>query len=257
MRYLFGDTNLAAHRLELLAEAFQASSRSFLQTHAGGPVAQALDLGCGPGFTTHLMAEAVPCDHALGLDRSANFIDLATLTATGRVSFAVHDVTHMPFALGPYNLIYARFLLGHLPNAASLVAPWATQLQPGGRLLIEEVESVETPHATFKAYLEMIKAMLKSQASDLYAGPLLNRVAMPAGLRKRASEVRQVPVAANHAAAMFFLNLRNCKGHPFVRQHYPSNMILELEQELDRLRDGSDSQPPVVWRLRQLVVERH
>ena len=48
MEYLFGDTDLAARRLGVLAEVFGPSSRAFIRSAVAGKPALAVDVGCGP-----------------------------------------------------------------------------------------------------------------------------------------------------------------------------------------------------------------
>ena len=110
-KYLFGDTDLAARRLKVLADAFAASSRAFITDAVEPRPRLAVDLGCGPGYTTHMLADALECEQAVGLDNSEQFIRMAAKTATNNVSFRLHDVTNVPFPAGPCDLIYARFLL--------------------------------------------------------------------------------------------------------------------------------------------------
>src|SRR5258708_35887545 len=98
--YAFGDTDIAARRLELLANVFEHSMRACLRE---APAARlglaqnlaqkiAIDLGCGPGFTTHLIAETLGFSRVVGLETSKRFIELARATANVRVSFELHDV---------------------------------------------------------------------------------------------------------------------------------------------------------------------
>jgi hypothetical protein len=57
--YTFGDTSLAARRLALLADVFEPPSRAFLAEFtrvAGDQLDLAVDLGCGPGHSTRLVA---------------------------------------------------------------------------------------------------------------------------------------------------------------------------------------------------------
>jgi trans-aconitate 2-methyltransferase len=62
-QYVFGDNDTAAQRLQLLAGIYQDSTRIFLSKAAGlYRLPLALDLGCGPGFTTRLIGETLPCD---------------------------------------------------------------------------------------------------------------------------------------------------------------------------------------------------
>ncbi|GHO61982.1 hypothetical protein KSC_008740 [Ktedonobacter sp. SOSP1-52] len=61
MSYLFKDTERAAHRLHIFANMFASSSRPFLQAVVGTAPEVAIDLGCGPGYTTRLLAEVTQC----------------------------------------------------------------------------------------------------------------------------------------------------------------------------------------------------
>src|SRR5918995_80789 len=96
-KYVFGDTDLAAARLARVAEVFAPTSRSFLSNFAQSSFDFALDLGCGTGHTTHLLAEVLRPRSTVGLDRSESFVSLARPSATDGISFVQHDVTAVPF----------------------------------------------------------------------------------------------------------------------------------------------------------------
>ena len=101
--YAFGDTDIAARRLELLAHVFEHSTRAFLRE---APAARlglaqnlaqkiAIDLGCGPGFTTHLIAEALGFSRVVGLETSERFIELAR--ATANAAFRLNSTMYAAF----------------------------------------------------------------------------------------------------------------------------------------------------------------
>src|SRR4051794_17612598 len=71
-RYAYGDSDLAAERLALVATVFEPTSREFVQAAAPRSPALAVDLGCGPGHTTRLLHEATGAARTLGLDASAS-----------------------------------------------------------------------------------------------------------------------------------------------------------------------------------------
>lgn len=139
-RYSFGDSDVAARRLELLAQVFEDSTRALLRDAPAAPPTLAIDLGCGPGFTTHLLADTRAFGRVVGFETSPRFIELARATATPRVSFELHDVCSIPFPTGPADLIFCRFLITHLADPADALGKWATQLNPDGLMMIEEVE---------------------------------------------------------------------------------------------------------------------
>ncbi len=256
MEYLFGDTDIAAHRLKILAEVYAESTRTFILDTVIDRPHLAVDLGCGPGFTTHLLADTTQCDRAVGLDNSDHFVSLAQKTASDTVSFRRHDVTSTPFPIGPSDLLYCRFLLTHLANPQAMVTQWASQLRPRGLLLMEETEWICTKNAAFVKYLGIVEAMIRDQGGNLYAGVLLDGIGTTDLLERRISQVRRFPVSTAQAALMFSLNIRSWKEQRFVRENYTPSVIGQLEHELGNLTERSDSAIEIEWGLRQIVFER-
>jgi trans-aconitate 2-methyltransferase len=79
--YAFGDSAAAARRLDLLADLFAPTTRALLERFAGRPLDLAVDLGCGTGHTTRLLASVLGPRRAVGLDQSASFVALAAAGA--------------------------------------------------------------------------------------------------------------------------------------------------------------------------------
>ncbi len=255
-RYLFGDTDLAARRLRLLAEAFEPSSSTFISESTMRTPRRAADLGCGPGYSTRMLAEATGCKHVMGLDSSSQFVLAAARSAGSNTTFAMHDVTEVPFPSGSYDLIYARFLLTHQRQWAELVGTWGTQLVPGGRLLLEEVESVCTDTPVFSTYLTIAEAMLADGGHDLYIGPKLDEMVTPPGMVKQASTVAPVPLTTSGAGKLFLMNLRTWRHNTFVKTNCPALLIDELQHRLTDLADARTQDQTIEWRMRQIVFER-
>ncbi len=76
MPYLFQDTDLAARRLAVLAEVFAPASRAFLLDVVQSRPELALDLGCGPGYTTRLLAEVTLYHHPVSTRQAATMFSL-------------------------------------------------------------------------------------------------------------------------------------------------------------------------------------
>ncbi len=255
MSYLFGDSDRAALRLRVLADVFATSSRAFLQDVVKLPPRLALDLGCGPGYTTHLLEQTTRCVEAIGLDNSDHFVTLADRTETQRVWFMRHDVTQVPFPTEPGDLLFCRMLLTHLQDPQSVIERWATQLRPDGLLLLEEVEWIQTDQPLFRTYLDMVAAMLEQQRNQLYIGPLLDSMQPGGGLCCHMSRVYRLPVSTKQAATMFSLNIQTWKDQPFIQQHYGANVIEPLEQGLRMLAETSTSEGEIEWGMRQLAFD--
>ena len=256
MSYAFGDTDLAARRLALLAETFAESSRMFMREAVDRRLRMAADLGCGPGYSIHLLADTLAPGHTVGLDNSESFLDLARATPSGNVSFRLHDITTGPFPSGPYDLLFSRFELTHLQCPDAVVELWSRQLDVNGLLLMEEVEYVGTTHPVFTSYLDIQQAMLTEQGNSLYIGPRLDGIPDSDSLRRRSSGVQAVGIPASRGAAMFHMNLGVWRHNDFVRHSYDPADLDELESSLAAIASGSDDASPVEWGLRRIVMER-
>ncbi len=136
-----------------------------------------------------------------------------------------------------------------------MVIKWASQLQPKGLLLIEEVEYIHTENPVFSSYLKIVDVMLKAQSNNLYIGPTLRDVKDPTGLRRRLSRLRLLPVLNRRAAAMFLLNIQSWKLHPFVQANYPPSDIKRIQEGLEILAEKKGDETRIEWGLRQMVFE--
>ena len=254
--YAFGDGPAAARRLDLLAELFEPASRSFLERVAGLARRPGLgvDLGCGTGHTTRLVAEVLKPDRTVGLDQSEFFVAVAAGEPPG-VEFAVHDVTRVPFPCPPADVCYGRLLLSHLPDPGAVLAAWATQLTPGGLLLADEVERIHTDLPALRGYLEVAAALLATRGHTLEIGPVLARLPDPPGLARRDDRIGHLAPPAHRAAAMFALNLAVWGGEAVRTGVASADQLDRLATDLAAVADG-DVDGSIRWELRQLVLQR-
>jgi trans-aconitate 2-methyltransferase len=233
--YAFGDTDLARERLALVADTFEAPTRALLRDLPAGGYRYVIDMGCGPGFTTALLREAIPHSFATGIDSSAAMI----AEARGRVGdahFTVGDVT-APLSL-PAHLVFARLLLGHLPNPVSARATWAEALRAGGLVVCEEPVRYSSVEPVFTRYEEAVTAVVAGRGATLWAGPALDTD--PPGCRRAIDRVVEHPVPAARAAAMFWRNAATWGGDAD---------LVDALQEIERAKRAD----VVMWELRQSV----
>jgi len=241
--YTFGDDDVAVRRIGLVADLFDASSRALLAraTAGAGPPARAVDLGCGPGWTTRLVAEMCRPSHTVGLDASSRYLAAARATTDdARVDYALHDVTRVPLPGGPADLIHARLVLAHLPAPLALARRWATQLRPGGTLVLDEVEHIDAPAGALRAYEDLVTALVAAEGGTMAAGPLL----APLG-----GDCVAVRVPREEAARMFGLNLVAWGAGAVARGLATAAEVETLAGALAAVPSG----PPVRWTLRQVI----
>lgn len=103
------------------------------------PPADVLDLGCGTGTLSLLLAEAG--HRVTGMDFSPAMVAAASAKAAEArlpVSFAVGDAADPDAAPGSFDVVLCRHVLWALPEPDAVLARWARLLRPGGRLVLVE-----------------------------------------------------------------------------------------------------------------------
>jgi SAM-dependent methyltransferase len=253
MRYTLGTDRTAALRLETLASFFNPFSRQFIQQHITAPVQSALDLGCGPGFTTAMIAEATGCPNVSGLDSSARFLKAAAARFT-QCRFLKHDVSRTPFPVRA-DLIYARFLLTHLKNQTALVNQWVRQLNHTGILLMEETDGIETGIAVFKKYVQVTEGMIAAQGGCLYAGRLLADAHYTAEVVY--NQPVRIPVPNCICAAWYYPNTVSVwKRDAYITERVSEKERRKIAEEIREIQESGDRREGITWFLRRVVLRK-
>jgi SAM-dependent methyltransferase len=155
-----------------------------------GAGARILDVGCGGGDVTFELARrAGPGGSVLGLDIDETKLALAQEDATGEalsnVEFRRLDITGLE-EKNAYDVVYARFLLSHLPDAASALKRLSSALRPGGILILEDVDHsgcfCEPGSLAYRHYERLYRLLAERRGVDADIGPRLPRLLIDAGL---------------------------------------------------------------------------
>ncbi len=251
--YTFGDSDLAARRLYLLAEAYSDPSQAFLKQFAPGPVERALDLGCGPGYTTRLLHDTVAAGSTTGIDSSEHYIELARSHAPTGIEFVCHDVLDKP-PVPRADLIYVRFLLTHLADPGFALTLWADLLVPRGMLLLQEVALLDSEHPTLTRYYQLVEALQAQYKQSLYIGRELEGIARSAPFIVEHHGQRLFELPAHVMATLHALNLPTWKSDPVAMRNFDPKEIAEVEQGLLRIAQRAELCAPVRIGLTELVL---
>jgi SAM-dependent methyltransferase len=251
--YTFGDSELAAARLALVAEVFKEATARFLVRLRDERQQLAVDLGCGPGFTTVLLDEVVAAEQVLGVDSSAAFVKEAARRLGARGEVLCADVLDLPAQVRDADLIFARFLLTHLAKPIAAVEHWLDRLSPAGVLALQEVESIRTDEPTLTRYLELQRRMLEENGNLLYVGSVIADASWEHGTVLQDDVVCVTP-PLSAAARMFAMNFESWRTRPTVTELASRLELDEIEQGLTVLSADEGSDTSITWELREVVV---
>ena len=159
------------HQAQTYAEAdFEASDQAFLERildlvasrpQSAPAVKKVLDLGCGPGNITFLLAEALPKTPVLGVDGARAMLALAEKRLAqaperwpqvrvhqALLPLAADALTELPSPWAPpYDLIVSNSLLHHLHDPAVLWRTVRALGAPGALVVVQDLRRPPHPEA--------------------------------------------------------------------------------------------------------------
>ncbi|WP_246767782.1 class I SAM-dependent methyltransferase [Bradyrhizobium sp. CCBAU 53340] len=109
-----------------------------------------LDVGCGVGHWTQVLAPALPADaQVIGVDRDPLWIDKATERVAARAmahrfQYRVSDAQTLPFPDSSFDLVTFQTLLIHVADPGAVIAEMTRVTRPGGLVLVSEPNNVAT-----------------------------------------------------------------------------------------------------------------
>ena len=177
-------------RLDLLARVMLPTTMQLLDRVGLIRGMKCLDVGCGGGHVTILIAGIVgPEGRVIGTDTDAEILALAKEDAEAakltNVTFQQLDacacVWHEEF-----DLAYARFLLSHLSEPEKCLAAMVEACAPGGTIVIEDTDFAGSfcyPNCgSYERYKELYQELVQRRGGDSNIGPKLPAMLRRAGI---------------------------------------------------------------------------
>lgn len=258
-RYSLGHTGEEYERLRAQARMWEAATGRLLDQVGLAAGARCLDAGCGPGETMRVLAQRVgPTGRVHGIDADAALgaLALATLHAAGhrQCTFQPFDLTTAaPIPGAPFDLVYARLLLFHLPERVAVLARLWDAVAPGGHLVVQDYDlhgasTVPTTASAQELLLVLIDAFTAA-GCDVRAGARLPQLFAEAGIgRPDGTDVagRLEPLASGHRILEGTLRsvLPAAIAHGITSEARADAILAALAVDADRFGDRG-----LVWPL--------
>ena len=104
-----------------------------------------VDVGCGPGNSTHVLAQRFPGADVLGVDNSPAMIDQARREHP-ELRFALCDIaTELDHLPGDFDVVFSNACLQWVPDHPRLVPALMRRLRPGGCLAVQVPDHAHAP----------------------------------------------------------------------------------------------------------------
>lgn len=188
--YVLRGGRAGAERLRLLNRVKWPTTEPLLESAGLRAGMKCLDMGCGGGDVTLKMAALVGAEgHVVGVDRDQSILQLARQEADEQglpVTFRGLEAEELEEE-SAYDLVFARYLLSHLPRPQQAVDAMVRAVRPGGRLVLEDVyfpgHVCYPPNAAFDRFVELYQAVAREkEGGDAAIGVRLLGMALEAGL---------------------------------------------------------------------------
>jgi SAM-dependent methyltransferase len=197
--YVLPSTEAEAERLE--RQAALHGGMDFLRPFLADAPPEILEVGCGTGWFTRRVAEALPRSRVTGLDLDpVRLAHAAAHNGAPNLRYVPGDLAALPFADGTFDLVYTRFVLVHLADPTAALREQARVVRPGGRLVAYDMVhdgiwfSPDKP--AFAVLLRAALAVMRGRGMEPSQGLHLGPGMIRAGLE----DVR-VQVIPHHALA--------------------------------------------------------
>ena len=200
----------AVRRLLLLHTIYSPAGHRILLRAGLRAGMRVADFGCGVGAATRMLAEMVgPKGEVTGIDSDENQLVQAgghcSRAALRNVSFWRADACDTRLPAQYFDLVYARFLLMHLPNPMDGLREMYRVLKPGGLIVVEDGDvgtAGSTPPTALSEFAHLFSELGPIRGVDYLIGRDLFHLVKDCGFQDVDIEIHQ-PTAVHGEARNF------------------------------------------------------
>jgi SAM-dependent methyltransferase len=186
-------------RLRVLSRVMHTMTSGLLERLGVEPGDRCLDVGCGGGDVTLALARlAGPAGGAVGVDIDEVKLgiarDEAAEAGVENVDYLAASVDELP-PDEAFDLVYARFLLTHLPDPGAALRSMVAAARPGAVVAVEDIDYAvgfcHPPCAAYDAFWDVYPRVAAHAGGDARIGRRLPVLFAEAGLNRIGVHIEQ------------------------------------------------------------------
>ena len=129
-----------AERQQLLAQMLNPLTREVLDRVPRDSIRKILDLGCGYGHTTRMLAEHFPAAFGIGFEYDALLVADASAHPANppSIEFQQGDAARLPFPDASFDLVFTRYMLLHVSDPPTVIHEMLRVVRRGGFVVAYE-----------------------------------------------------------------------------------------------------------------------
>lgn len=176
--YVLGNLDSEIARLEIQSAFFEPLTRRTLQKAGIKKGMRCLDVGCGAGSITRILAEMVgKKGQVIGTDVDERYLQYCrSCKLQSYVNFIQDDIGNSRLAKDTFDAIYSRFMFVHLKDARKAVHSMKQLAKSGGSIIIEELDHAPDSWLCYpesqsvNTLQEIYVTLVKKAGGDPFAG---------------------------------------------------------------------------------------
>jgi SAM-dependent methyltransferase len=242
--YVLATGDAAANRLRILHNIYGPGARELLLRAGIQRGMSVVDLGCGTGMVTQLLAELVgPTGEVIGVDYSAAQVEQARELLPAdftNVRFIEASATNTGLPREAFDLVYCRFLLIHLTQPEAALREMHELLKPEGIIACEDGDLTSAgsePPSKLQEFSNLFGALGPKWGVDYTLGRRLFHMVLRANFSQAEITMNQPVFSQGESKRLLELSVAEA-GPSFVQAGLLTNEELtEMLAEMRRLNE--------------------
>lgn len=185
--YILGNQDGEIARLQIQSAFFEPLTKQTLLNAGLKKGMSCIDIGCGSGSVTRLIADMVGQDgYVVGVDidnRYLQYCNRSISSSRQNIEFIHDDICKSRLATeGRFDIVYSRFMFHHLSNRMEAVRSMKRMAKKGGSILIQDLDHAPGSWLCYpeNKFVEILRklyvALIKHGGGDPLAGRKLYKL---------------------------------------------------------------------------------